>query len=163
MVDGAEAEVDDSSFDLEHGTVGELVAAITGQPGGHPDRPPVPLGRHPAVGGGSPLRGPCSVSATRPRTPPAAVDGVVELRTVGGLSAGCTVRLPSGEHVIGRLRCRRRTRLDHELRSPRRPRQTPADGTASISDLGSRNGTAVESYLLPGRCILEDGQVIQVG
>ena len=81
---------------------------------------------------------------------------------MGGLSAGRTVRLPSGEHVIGRSGAA--VELASTTVSARHAGlEIAADGTASISDLGSRNGTAVESYLLPGRCILEDGQVIQVG
>ena len=159
IVDGAESDLT-IEFDPDHGTVGELVAAITGHPGGiRSDSRYLPADTplsEAAFRQGAVLHFADTGEAT------AAGDGLVELRTVGGLLAGRAVRLPAGEHLIGRRGAD--VELPSTTVSPRHARlEVAADGTSSISDLGSLNGTAVESYLLPGRCILEDGQVVQLG
>jgi S-DNA-T family DNA segregation ATPase FtsK/SpoIIIE len=159
MVDGAASEVT-IEFDPEHGTVGELVTAMTGRPSGILTDNRFLAADTPLSEAG--LRQGATLRLADAPESPARADGVVELRSVGGLTAGRTVRLPSGDHIIGR------SGADVELTSttvsPRHAQlEIAADGTAAITDLGSRNGTAVESYLLPGRCILEDGQVVQVG
>ncbi len=96
--------------------------------------------------------------------PPApALDGLLELRVVGGPDAGGVHRLSPGEVVVGRDRSAG-VRVDDEDVSRTHCTVRVAHDGASVTDLGSTNGTTVDGEPVgPAGASLPPGAVLRVG
>lgn len=142
--------------------VGDLAAALGVRGGGlvidgRPAPPGAPLAGSGLVVGSevAPLesaqrqsRGPVSRLGDAEAT--AAMDGGAVLRIIGGLDAGASMplvpgrfRLGRGEEAEVRVACRDVSRLHCEI-------ELAEDGTVTVTDLGSRNGTDVNGARLAG-------------
>ncbi|MDQ1505540.1 MAG: segregation ATPase FtsK/SpoIIIE, family [Actinomycetota bacterium] len=149
-------------LDPEQETIASLAAAITGSAGGagllvdgrffDASTPLAQAGlRHGSVI--QPASGPDGA---------AAANATLELRVVGGTDGGRRLPLTPGPHVIGRGDAE----VDTGSRtvSPTHARlDVSPSGEVVLTDLGSRNGTVVEGYRLPGSLRLEPDQVAQLG
>jgi pSer/pThr/pTyr-binding forkhead associated (FHA) protein len=84
------------------------------------------------------------------------------LLVLGGKSQGETLQFPSGEFLIGRAKeCH--VRPEGEWISRRHCSLCVGHDFATISDLGSRNGTLVNGERVAGTRALEAGDRIQIG
>jgi len=75
---------------------------------------------------------------------------------------GGQVTLDEGEHIIGRDP-KASVFVDAPGVSRRHARIAVADGSATVDDLGSKNGTLVSGRRVEGRTLLADGDVITIG
>ena len=88
----------------------------------------------------------------------------IELRVVGGPSAGLVCRLGVGRAVVGRHASCAVTIPDPEISREHAALEVSGDGTMTIWDLGSANGTALEGIGVGAAPVpLDFEQVIQVG
>jgi DNA segregation ATPase FtsK/SpoIIIE, S-DNA-T family len=87
------------------------------------------------------------------------VSAPLELAVVGGPAAGRRFPLTAGDHVVGRdAECA--VRLDDHALSGRHLRlRVSDDGSVSVADIGSRNGTQLEGATLAG----EEMESVSVG
>ncbi len=163
IVEGDERELD---LDVGQGqpTVGDLYAALTGQPeasglllDGRYWPPDAPLAEV-ALRQGSVLE-----PASGPPPSTAGPEPVAELSVTGGLGSGDTVPLPAGSHKVGRGPDADVV-LDHPTVSPVHARvEVTSTGAVAVADAGSKNGTALEGYRLKEPIRVEPGQVLQAG
>ena len=142
--------------------VADLAAALGAGGGlvidGRPSPPGAPLAGSGLVMGSevAPLEpagrpgGAAAASWPRDAEATAAVDAGVVLRIIGGLDAGASVplapgrvRLGRGEEAEVRVACRDVSRLHCEI-------EVAEDGTVTVADLGSRNGTDVNGTRVAG-------------
>ena len=87
-----------------------------------------------------------------------------ELRVVGGPAAGLVFRLGTGRFVLGRQDSCAVTIPDPEMSREHAALDVSPDGTMSISDLGSSNGTSLEGSGVGSTPVpIHAGQVVQVG
>ncbi len=90
--------------------------------------------------------------------------GGTELRVVGGPTAGLVVRLGIGRAVIGRHQSCDISVPDAEMSREHAELQLSADGTMTLRDLGSSNGTSLEGTALGSTAVpFAPGQVVQAG
>ena len=102
----------------------------------------------------------CSDVGPARAAPPEPV-AVAELRVVGGLGAGVRLPLDPGAHVLGRAGD---VAVDAPTVSARHARlELAVDGSCTVEDLGSSNGTRLEGDFVLGRQRLEPGQLLQLG
>ena len=146
-------------LDPDHGTVGDLAAAVAG--GEDPGQSPGLLIDGRFVAAATPLieaglrQGAVLQPADGPPRPAAAATPLVEVRVVGGLTAAATVGLPAGSHVLGRRGTA--VELDSPTVSPSHARlDVAADGTAAVEDLG-RIGQALPAPARLGRPQPQEG------
>ncbi|MCU1590682.1 MAG: cell division FtsK/SpoIIIE [Frankiales bacterium] len=92
--------------------------------------------------------------------PPPAVDGLPELRVVGGPHAGGVHLLAPGAVVIGRLGD---VRLDDDGVSREHCRLTLTHGGATVDDLDSTNGTWVDGARVDRTTTLAYGGLLRIG
>ncbi|MEX0701444.1 MAG: FHA domain-containing protein [Planctomycetales bacterium] len=86
----------------------------------------------------------------------------VELKVVGGVQNGQTIRLKTGKFLIGREPdCQLRPKS--ELVSRHHCAFTSDDYTLRIRDLGSTNGTFVNDERIRGQVLLQTGDRVRVG
>lgn len=87
----------------------------------------------------------------------------VKLLVVQGRPQGKSLLFPPGEYVFGRgSECHIRPNSDWVSRQHCLFRVTP-DATASVRDLGSRNGTLVNGVRIRSEITLKHGDQLQVG
>ncbi|HMC80616.1 MAG TPA: FtsK/SpoIIIE domain-containing protein, partial [Acidimicrobiia bacterium] len=147
----------------EQETVASLAAAVTGSADGEAGM--LVDGRF--VDGSTPLAqaGLRQGSVIQPAAGPggeAVSAATLELRIVGGADGGRRLPLTPGSRVIGRGDVE--VDVGSRTVSPTHARlDVSPSGQAVLSDLGSRNGTVVEGYRLPGPLRLEPDQVVQLG
>ncbi|MFG2823602.1 FtsK/SpoIIIE domain-containing protein [Kitasatospora sp. NPDC048365] len=119
-----------------------------------------PLGRPPLVDGAVLSLGEPDPDADEESTEPAAA----ELRVIGGPDAGGVHRLHGEEVRIGRS-----SEADVPLDDPDVSRlhlslHLAADGTVTVRDLGSTNGTVLDDrFLRDGSAELADGALVRIG
>ena len=90
--------------------------------------------------------------------------GGTELHVVGGPTAGLVVRLGIGRSVIGRHQSCGISVPDAEMSREHAELQLSADGTMTLRDLGSSNGTSLEGTALGSTPVpFTPGQVVQAG
>ncbi len=101
----------------------------------------------------------CALPARMP-SPPV---GLVDLRVVGGPGAGRTVRLPRGDHVVGRSTASA-VRLTDAGASRAHCVVSVGDGVVTVRDLEPANPSRLDGVPLPGPgARLEPGAVLRVG
>ena len=92
----------------------------------------------------------------------AAHGAAVDLVVVGGPLMGTRIGLAAGEHVVGRGPGADVTLADRSL-SRRHLQVAVADGSVSVTDLGSSNGTYVQGVALAGAHAVGDGDTVEAG
>ena len=161
LSNGMEREVT-LDLDPEQETVASLAAAVAGSANGAAGL--LVDGRW--VDGSTPLaqaglRQGSVIEAAAGPDGTAAAAVAFELRIVGGTEGGRRLPLTPGPHVIGRGDAD--VDVGSRTVSPTHARLDVSPSGVVISDLGSRNGTVVEGYRLPGPLRLEPDQVVQLG
>ena len=87
----------------------------------------------------------------------------VHLKVLRGKPHGYCLRFGPGEFVFGRgPECHIRSSSELISRQHCLLKVQP-DGTLSLRDLGSANGTLVNGARVVGRCMLHDGDTLQLG
>ncbi len=88
----------------------------------------------------------------------------VEVRVVGGPSAGLVFRIGPGRHVIGRQHGCAITLDDHECSREHAAIELSTGGELTVEDLGSTNGTRIEGAdVTDGGVTLRLGEYVEVG
>ena len=88
----------------------------------------------------------------------------LEVRVVGGPSAGLVFRIGPGRHLIGRQKGCAITLNDQECSREHAALELSSGGDLAVDDLGSTNGTRVEGSVVPdGGTALLPGEILEVG
>ena len=88
---------------------------------------------------------------------------LVDLRVVGGPTAGRTIPLPTGEHQIGRLRYSSVILNDPDLSPVHLILSVASSGAVTIRDTGSERGTFLGGKRVLGSEAVAPGECIQAG
>ena len=88
----------------------------------------------------------------------------LEIRVVGGPSAGLVFRIGTGRHIIGRQQGCAITLDDHECSREHAAIELSNNGDLTVEDLGSTNGTRIEGAdVADGGVPLRLGEFLEVG
>src|SRR5437763_5265080 len=95
--------------------------------------------------------------------PPETTPPLVEVHVVGGLAGGVSEALGSGTHVVGRQHTAAVPLPAHTVSGRHAELQIGEDGSVTVADLGSTNGTRVDGQFVTEPSGVRADQVIQLG
>src|SRR5438270_513616 len=95
--------------------------------------------------------------------PPEATAPLVEVHVVGGLAGGVSEARGPGTHVVGRHRAAGVGLPAHTVSSRHAELHVGEDGSVTVADLGSTNGTRVDGQFVTEACAVRADQIIQLG